>query len=364
MKIIFYYPDNIVKDSKKGSEVRPYSMLTAFLDLGYEVDVIIGDSNSRKKKINLIKHKINKGFKYDFLYGESTNQTFFLSDINHFPKRPLLDIYFFKFLKKNEIPTGIFYRDAYWCLTDLRPRTNLKYLLKYVFHRIEWLVFNKYFDIIYFPSFPLLNYLPKTKYNFKPLELYPGHNKKYIENIKNDESKLNLIYVGGVKPPYYDITNLLNLTFFSDNIMLNLCTRKHEWNDYKKLYNYNQKNLKLHFISSKKLKSVFQISDIFIDLRITNGYFKVAMPIKYFESIGFEKPIICMAGSYISQFVLKHNIGWILNDISQLETLLNKINKKRYLMDQKILNIKKIKPLNSWKSRILKVKNSLLNDSY
>ena len=71
-----------------------------------------------------------------------------------------------------------------------------------------------------------------------------------------------------------------------------------------------------------------------------------------------------MSGSYISQFVLKHNIGWLLNDINDLEILLNKLNKKRYLIDQKILNIKKIKPLNSWNSRTLKVKNSLLNDSY
>ena len=69
-------------------------MLSAFLDLGYEVDVIKGIPTV--EKINSIKHKINKGFKYDFLYGESTN-SFLPIDINHFPKRPLLDIYFLNF---------------------------------------------------------------------------------------------------------------------------------------------------------------------------------------------------------------------------------------------------------------------------
>jgi hypothetical protein len=364
MNIIFYYPDNITSNPKKGSEVRPYSMLTAFLDLGYKVDVVKGDSSQRKIKLKLIKDKIKKGHRYDFFYGESTNQTFFLSDANHFPRRPLLDIYFFKFLKKNKVPLGIFYRDAYWCLSDLRPRTNFKYLVKYFFHRIEWTIFNKYFDVIYFPSFPLLNYLPKTNYNFKSLELYPGHNNQHIENDINNESKLNLIYVGGVKPPYYDLTNLLNATLLPDSIKLNLCTREDEWNEYGKLYSCNQNNLKLYFVNSNDLKSVFQKSDIFVDLRISTGYFKIAMPIKYFESIGYETPVICMAGHYISEFVLKHNVGWVLNNISDFEILLKKINTNRSILEEKIIEIKKIKSQHSWSHRTLEVKNSLYNVNF
>ena len=51
MNIIFYYPDNITSDPKKGSEVRPYSMLTTFLDLGYKVDVVkeIGRASCRER---------------------------------------------------------------------------------------------------------------------------------------------------------------------------------------------------------------------------------------------------------------------------------------------------------------------------
>lgn len=356
MNIIYYYPDELILNGDKGSQIRPQSILEAFFAEGHNVFVISGSSKDRKKKIKSLKKQINSGKTYQLCYGESTNQTFFLSNKNHIPVF-FVDISFFRFLKSQRIPSGIFYRDAYWCFNNLRPKTNPIYFVKYFFHKIEWKIFTKYFSVIFLPSSKLIEVLPTTKYNFQNIQLPPGHNDQVLSK-KNPGKNLRLLYVGGIKPPYYDINDLLNNSL-DRSVQITICTRKSEWDLYKKNYKYINNNIKIVHKNGKGLEKLYHSSDLFVDIRKGSDYFNMAMPIKYFEAIGFEKPIICFSGSEVSDFIDENQIGWVIKSPNELNTLINHIIRNKDEIMQKEEKIKKLKEYHSWKYRTKQIINAL-----
>ncbi len=71
-KIIFHLPMEIDKNRPSGSQIRPLKILQAFKNIGYKVDIVMGDVKTRKRQIKKIKRNISNGVKYDFLYSESS----------------------------------------------------------------------------------------------------------------------------------------------------------------------------------------------------------------------------------------------------------------------------------------------------
>lgn len=358
MNIIYYYPEEFSNLREKGSQIRPQEILKAFIAEGHNVFIISGCSNNRKKKIDILKEKIKEGEIFHLCYGESTNQTFFLSNKNHFPVF-LVDISLFRILKSNNIPSGIFYRDAYWCFNNLRPISNLKYFIKYIFHKIEWKVLTKYFSVIFLPTLGILEVLPKVNSNFRTRQLPPGHNDPSLKKFSGITGKLKILYVGGVKPPYYDISELLSNSLGSD-IEITICTRKEEWETYKLNYPLINSNIKIIHKSGDDLAELYNSSHIFIDLRKGNTYLDMAMPIKYFEAIGYEKPIICFSGSEISNFIEKNQIGWTINSINELNVLIKQIMENEDDLKKKQERLGIIKQYHTWRYRSKQIISSLL----
>jgi hypothetical protein len=358
MNIIYYYPEEFSDLSEKGSQIRPQEILKAFIAEGHNVFIISGCSSNRKKKIKILKEKIRDGEIFHLCYGESTNQTFFLSNKNHFPVF-FVDISLFRILKSNNIPSGIFYRDAYWCFNNLRPLSNFKYFVKFIFHRIEWKILTKYFSVIFLPTLSILEILPKVNSNFQTKQLPPGHNDPYLKKSSSTPTKLKILYVGGIKPPYYDISNILNNSL-GGNAEVTICTRKEEWEIYKLNCPLISSNIKIVHKSGNDLAELYNSSNIFIDLRKGNTYLNMAMPIKYFEAIGYEKPIICFSGSEISNFIIKNQIGWSINSISELNVLIQQIIENEDELKKKQERLRIIKQYHTWRYRSKQIISSLL----
>ncbi len=57
-RIIFHIPNQIDEQLASGSHIRPLKMLTAFKEIGYHVDVIMGYVKDRRKQIQAIKTNI------------------------------------------------------------------------------------------------------------------------------------------------------------------------------------------------------------------------------------------------------------------------------------------------------------------
>ena len=113
-KIIFHIPLPLDEIAQSGSRIRPLKMLSAFENLGFEVNIVSGYGKQRKTKIKSLINRIKKGEKFDFIYSESSTQPTLLTEKHHYPTFPNLDFNFFKFCKKNGIKISLFYRDIQW----------------------------------------------------------------------------------------------------------------------------------------------------------------------------------------------------------------------------------------------------------
>ncbi|WP_449373487.1 hypothetical protein [Arthrobacter psychrolactophilus] len=79
-RMIYHVPYTLKKDAKTGSGLRPLRMLEAFQSLGFEVEVVAGESPARRKLIKGLRSRISGGEKFDFLYSESHTMPTALTD--------------------------------------------------------------------------------------------------------------------------------------------------------------------------------------------------------------------------------------------------------------------------------------------
>lgn len=367
-KIIFYHPVQLVDNPKKGSEIRPKMMLQAFKNIGYEVETVLGNSSQRKKDIKRVKKRIKNGEQFDFMYAESANITIFLADHHHLPVRPIQDLLFFKFLNKNNIPIGLFYRDIYWRVdsikNELKNKLNyFKYYTKRIFHYLEWYCFIGLIDHLFLPTISISKYLPTHSSKLKISALYPGthiiNNK--INITSKDNHMINAFYVGGVKPPYYDLKPLLRVVSQIENIKLLICCRKEEWLKVSSYYdNMDLSKIEIIHVNIDEITRYYNWADVFLDIRNTEGYLKTAMPIKIIEAIGHNLPLIVLDGSEVANFVKKNNAGWVLDDESQVIEFLKPIRNTKIFRDKSI-ELKNINSKHTWDARAKKVIEELIN---
>ncbi|MEA1953180.1 MAG: glycosyltransferase family 1 protein [Campylobacterota bacterium] len=357
--MIFHIPMQIDINLHSGSQIRPQKMIQAFKDIGYDVDIVMGYVKQRKKQIQQIKQNIKDGMKYDFLYSESSTMPTALTEKHHLPVAPFLDFNFFKFCRENDIKVGLFYRDIYWVFDEYKNNMLfLKYRLAKYFYKFDLGQYKKCVDIFYLPSKQMYDYVPFDFTN-EIIALPPAVEEKESYKISKKNNTLSFIYVGGISD-LYDLTIFSKVINSFENIHFNLCTRKKEWEINNHKYNNYLENMQIHHKNGDALSEVYIKSDVSIYFVKTNELWSFAMGVKLFEYISYKKPIIAVKGTAVGEFVKENNIGWVIDyDESQLNKLIIDIQNNPSQIDEKIKNIEKIIPQNTWKARALQVQKDL-----
>ena len=358
-KIIFHHPLPLNPNAKSASGIRPIKMLNAFKQLGYDVAIVDGYGYERKQKIEEVKKRILNGEKFDFIYSESSTQPTLLTEKNHLPKYPFLDFGFFNFCKKRGIKIGLFYRDIYWRFGDYGK--NLSFFKKNIAKSFYWYdlyKYNKLIDILYLPSIKMGKYVPivnNNKFNTLP----PGCDDIEMNmSNKNKKSVINLLYIGGLGS-HYKMHKLFNVLSKIDNVKFTLCTREEEWQNAKQEYKAS-KNIQIVHKSGEELLSLYEESDICMLFVEPQEYREFAAPVKLYEYIGKEKPIIASTGTLAGKFVEENNIGWAVKyDEDAVLMLLKELSENKALIMQKKENIKKIREKHTWKARAKQVVRDL-----
>jgi len=356
-KMIFHYPLPINFNSKSASGIRPIKMIEAFKRLGYEVIEITGYGKERLKKIKDLKKRILAGEKFDFIYSESSTMPTLLTEKHHLPYYPFLDFNFFIFCKKYGIKIALFYRDIYWLFPEYQKEVCfLKVKFAKFFYKYDLKNYNKLVDIIYLPSIKMAKYIPIISQN-KFNELPPGHDEyQNLETSKNYNvnDKIKLIYVGGIGS-HYQMHILFKVLKKFQNINLTLCTREDEWQKIKNEYEFLQ-NIKIIHENGDKLKDFYMDADIALIFVKPKEYWKFAVPLKFYEYIGKEKPIIASKGTLVSDIVENNDIGWIIEYSEEaLEKLFVYLIKNKNEIILKKGKILQIKEKHTWENRTKKI---------
>lgn len=365
-KCIVHIPNYIEKEGKSGSNIRPLKMKQAFEEAGYLVDFVYGYGKERKKKIKFIKEQIKKGIEYDFLYSESSTMPTLLTEKNHFPKYINLDFDFFAYCRKHGIKIGLFYRDVQWKF-DIYTQ-NIKWFKKIIsipMYKYDLYKYRSLVDVFYLPTEEMKEYLKEeSKLLLKSEVLMPGCVSYIPKKKKSQFSKgdtLAILYVGGVDK-IYDLSIFFETIKNIDaKVHAYVCCRQNEW---RKAFNKYDKALSdrvtIIHESGSGLEKYYEMVDICCAFAGEGEYMKMAMPVKIFEYLGHEIPIIATKNTVAGNFVDEKQIGWSV-DYSEkaLEMCLKHIINNPNIIDQIKLNEKCIREDHTWTARAKQVINDL-----
>ena len=220
--------------------------------------------------------------------------------------------------------------------------------------------YRKYVDVLYLPSERMKKYvdIPIT-YRALP----PGcQDMRAFGGKQGEKGKgLNLFYVGGVGK-LYNLTKLLQVVKKLEFVKLVICCRQDEWRIRKKEYDsYLNERITVVHESGDELEQYYDNADICSLFFESEEYRSFAMPIKLFEYLGHQKPIIATRETAAGEFVYENEVGWSIEyDTTSLEDLLNKLHKNPEKLEKMKKNIGNVLEKNTWKCRAVQVEKDLL----
>jgi len=358
MRIIFHHPLPLDPNAKSASGLRPQRMLQAFKHLGYEVDLVAGYSAERKRCISTVKKNIKQGKIYSFVYSESSTMPTVLTDPHHLPLHPMMDWFFLRFCKKNNIPVGLFYRDIYWLFESYGK--ELSPIKKAVAKSAYWFdlwVYQQTLSKLYLPSKEMGSYVPKV--NAAIFEaLPPGHTSPEANCLKSpgdQSSPLELFYVGGMSS-HYQLHVLFEAVCESPQVNLTVCTREAEWENVREEYPVLSQNIRIIHKAGVEMEVELQSSGVAVLFVKPQEYWEFASPVKLYEYLGFSKPILASEGTLAGQFVDENHVGWTIpyEKISVIK-LLKQLASDPSLISDKQEYLEKVAPQHSWQARAQQV---------
>ncbi|TEU22665.1 MAG: glycosyltransferase [Anaerolineales bacterium] len=304
-KILMHMPYPFPQELTSGSRVRPYNMYKAFLELGYEVELIAGDVPTRKKQILDLIHR-----------GNVDDIAFCYSEPRTLPVHPVWDHLLYCFLAKNRVPMGIFYRDAYWKLADWFSCRKVSARFPWLRYRLDLLVFSKTATVIFFPSQTMADLFSLAP---PKIPLPPGGQvmarEYYLRPV--DEIK-TVVYVGGINRRYGLEILLQALDLANKKVALNLdlVCRQDEFMQERPIFaNYDGAEwLHVHHLTGKDLEQVYRRSAIAMIPRPRNLYNDLAMPVKLFEYLSYGLPIVATNCTEMAKFISHNKVGLIAED--------------------------------------------------
>ena len=368
--MIFYFPYKIDLTYISGTMIRPFQMLRAFKRIGYNVVSIVGNSGERSKKISEVKKLIKEGMNIEFVYSESINFPIILSDPDHIPRHPFVDMAFFKFIKNRGIPIGLFYRDIFWRFSTYKetvPLINRLISVPLFYADLIW--YKELLDVLFVPSKSFISYVPIIPKE-RLIPLPPGGNitNNYIREKKS--KNFTVLYVGNVIPPEHDIGIIFRVAKIledSPKIEFIISSPEKSWIKVRDYYKKNlgfdiPGNVKIEHKFPYELDSLYASSNIFI-IPINDEYTKMTSLIKLYEAIGHAIPIViaCNGFSESGKFVKDENIGFLVSySPEEVAELVIELSHEREKLVEKQKNIVRIQVEHTWESRAIYVEKILM----
>lgn len=358
--ILYYHPLPLNNEGDSGSRVRPLRMLTAFKNLGYSVTEVTGHYEHRKE---IIKNNVF-GKKFLFCYGESANTPFVLTNRYHFPLFNSYDHKFFRFLKNNKIPSGIFFRDMYWFFDYYKKHAKFhrRFYNRFWLHELK--TYKENTTALFLPTRAMKYSIPidwaqDTIYSLPPGCASFTDFDHLLDN--SDNNILRLLYIGNIAPPLYDLRSLFRIVSENKNIELEIICRKSDWEKHKEIYrDYLRPNIKLFHKSGDLLIEHYSKADVFVTYRNHHPYLDLTMPIKIHEAWSYGLPVIVKSGGIDAKWVERLKGGWVVNNDTELINLFSSMKADRNQLTSRKTNVKKLVDEHSWEKRASYVEKILL----
>lgn len=364
-RCIFYLPYRLEETGQGARMVRPRKMIRAFENIGYAVAVIEGFSRERKKRIREIRDEIRRGVRFDFLYMEASTEPILLTDPGHLPLHPRMDFGFLKTVRKHGIPVGLFYSDLFWKYDGYGAGLpKWKKTCALACYRAELRGYEKWTDRFYVPEKQTFSEkLGSGVLSGKMAELPPG-----AENLPSPDRNgrdfrsrpLTLFYVGGLGGNY-QIGEMLKAAG-TENVRLILCCREAEWEKEKEtLLPLMGERTEVIHRCGEELEPFYQEADLGMLLFRRGAYMDMAKPLKAYEYLAHELPVLATRGTAMGDFAAEKGIGWSVDfDADSIAAVLREILARPEMLREKQEACAAAKRENLWERRAETVAEGLV----
>ena len=361
---VFHHPGPVAPNGRTGSQVRPWQLLQAFREEGYDVVPVVGHGAERRQQIEAVYHALSSGRMISFVYSESRSIPTLLTEPHRLPRFPLMDFRFLRAMREARVPVGLFYRDIFWRFQMYR--TMLSWpgrAMAIPLYWYDWRWYQRAVDHLFLPSQGMAAHLPTPWPAERLSALPPGIRLLDIagssENPRRAET-LQFLYVGGVRPPSYDLTPLLTVVRGLPGVKLTLCCRPEEWDAARARYAplINDQIDVVHR-TGEELRELYANADLFALLREPHEYLDFAVPVKLFESVGYGLPILSLAGTEAARIVDKYELGWVLGSTASVRPLVEQLQCTPALLDEKRVAVLRAQEQHSWRARAREIASKL-----
>lgn len=359
-RMIYHVPYPLNPKAVTGSGVRPVRMYNAFRSLGYDVELVAGTSSERSRIIRALRKRIKDGEEFSFVYSESNTMPTALTDPDHLPRHPFMDLLFLRMCRKNGIKVGLFYRDIFWCFPEYRARLNaFVHTATRLLYHFDLLGYRLAVDKLYMPSLAMgkfVAHVPASRHAALP----PGGELIDLPRNNTTSAQLELFYVGGMGG-YNDMHECVRAVNASKSARLTICCPEKEWLEHGDSYEGMMGDrITLIHKTGADLQEYYEKADICMLFIEPSIYRTFAVPIKFFEYIGFGKPVIVNENTNIDESVSERGNGWVIPfESSELTRLLDVLSEDPELVRQATDKTIALREENTWMARARQVAGDL-----
>lgn len=330
-------------------------MLQAFQDCGHDVLTVMGYGRDRERAIRRIESVLKSGKKISFVYSEARSIPTLLTERHRLPTFPLMDFAFLRNMRGSGVPTGLFYRDVFWRFKMYRRRLSLPArAITIPLYHYDWWWYKKVVDHLFLPSEAMGKFLPSHWPNDRLSALPPGipATSQPAGQCTQPGKSLDLLYIGGVHPPAYDLTPLFDAVKTIGDVSLTLCCREPEWRANRLHYEpLDHKSISVVHQEGEALLPLYQQADLFSILWKNHEYLDFAAPVKLFESVGRGVPIVTFKGSETARLVRQNDWGWVVDGQDDLVSLLDYLKANPKALEEKRAALIGSRDEHSWIAR-------------
>lgn len=362
--VVFHHPGPVTPNGRAGSQVRPWQLLQAFREEEYEVMAVVGYGTERRRQIKTVLRALRGGRKASFVYSESRSIPTLLTETHRLPFFPAMDFQFLRAMRKAGVPVGLFYRDVFWRFHMYRTMLPLLgRALTIPLYHYDWWWYRHSVDHMFLPSFGMATHLPTPWPMDRLSALPPGTSLPDAmgEIVPPRRGRpLTMLYIGGTRPPSYDLKPLFAAVAAARNVELILCCRPDEWEGIRTYYvdSMSDRVLIVHRLG-EELQELYARADIFSLLRSPHEYLDFAVPVKLFESIGHGLPILTLSGTEAARMVDEYNLGWVVSGLEEATLLLQRLQSNPSLLEEKRASVARARREHTWVARVREVAKHL-----
>lgn len=359
-RMVFHAPFPVKEGATSASGIRPWKMLQAFKDSGYEVFEITGYASERRRRFASLKKRMRAGWVPDFVYSEAATIPSSFTEPKHFPLTLNLERQIFRYLHERGVPSGVFYRDVYWAFPDYQRSVGrpIAAAMRKLYAR-EVTTFNRFVDVVFLPTTQMGPFIPGLR-GPRQVALPPGCDVNVVPQHQG-VGHISLLYVGAVGGHHYDIGALLDAVQETPGATLTICTRTDQWaaaieKDPRLL------GERIHVVheSGSGLEALYEKADIACLVMKPQEYRSFAAPMKLYEYLGHGKPVLVSQNTHAADVVEKTGAGWVVPfECDALAKLLDTLARNPGEVEGAALAAATAGSLNTWQERVKTVAEAL-----